>query len=151
MYDVSKKNKGKKGRKYLKTKELIDLEGFLMPSKSKKFTIKGETITNIIVVDKNLAHPLLIKKVNQKYKRLIALLTELLISDDDSGDAFRLALNEIEKFRQEVKNKYRAYLQQEELRKMSKQLQSFQKEAKNRYIELQNSLINYENTARRGR
>ena len=37
----------------------------------------------------------------------IKLLTDLLVEDDDSGDSYREALNQIERFRMMIKNKYR--------------------------------------------
>ena len=85
---------------------------------------------------KKLAHPLIYKKVSKKYNRLIAILTELLISDDDSGESFREALNQIERFKVEIKSRYREYLKQKELEFMSKQLKALQKEATMRLYEL---------------
>ena len=66
----------------------------------------------------------------------IAILTELLISDDDSGESFREALNQIERFKVEIKSRYREYLKQKELEFMSKQLKALQKEATMRLYEL---------------
>ena len=95
------------------------------------------------------AHPLISKKVAKEYKKLVATLMELLTSDDDTGETFREALNRIEKFRQEIKNKYRHFLKKKELEEMGKQLQVFKQEANIRFIELQNSL--YENTLQQGK
>ena len=72
---------------------------------------------------------------------MISFLTELLVTDDDNGDSYREALNQIEKFRLQIKNKYRDYLLSEELKLMAKQLGILQKEAKNQFVELQNSLM----------
>lgn len=131
--------------------KITSLEGFLMPSKKNKFQIQGMEVSNICVIHPVLAHPLVVKKVNQKYRRLLALLTELLISDDDTGDSFREALTQIEKFRQEVKNKYRAYLTKKELEQMSKQLKVFQLEAKTRFLELQRNLQELAIESQRGK
>ena len=76
-------------------------------------------------------------------------LMELLTSDDETGETFREALNRIEKFRQEIKNKYRHFLKQKELEEMGKQLQLFQKEANLRFMQLQNAL--YENINQQGK
>ncbi|MBR2246236.1 MAG: hypothetical protein IJ880_04290, partial [Bacilli bacterium] len=51
------------------------------------------------------------------------------------------ALNQIERFRRQIKNKYRAFLTRKELEKMSKQLKLLQMEAKNRMLEIN---MNYE-------
>jgi len=143
MYTINSKSNKKKSITI--REELINIDGFLMASKRKVFKINGAEIREIKVVDKKFANPLVYKKVYQKYKNLINFLTDLLVSDDDSGDSYREALNQIEKFRIEIKNKYRKYLKKNELEKMSKQLMTLKKEANNKIIELQNSYLEYQN------
>lgn len=131
--------------------ELLSVNGFMMASSRKKFKIDDSSIDNIKVVNKRLANPLAAKKVEKKYNKLIVILTDLLIDDDDSGDSYREVLNQIEKFRLEVKNKYREYLKRNELEKMSHQLKMLQKEAMDKLIELQNSYLDYSNSNNRSR
>ena len=150
MYSVSNLKYVNKGRLMDKT-ELLDIDGFLMASKNKVFQIQGCRIREIKVVQKKLASPLVSKKVFLKYERLIALLTELLLEDDDSGETCREALNRIEKFRLEIKNKYRAYLKKVELEYMSKQLMTLQKEAQKRLLEIHNSYVDSMSHSNRSR
>ena len=71
------------------------------------------------------------------------MLTDLLTEDDDgSGENYREALNQIERFRIIIKNKYRDFLLREDLEKMSKKLVILQKEANNKLLEIHNSRIN---------
>ena len=144
MYQVVKKKK-----KIKKVKFSDEIYGFPMASERKIFRIQEEPIKNIVIINTKLAHPLISKKVAKEYKKLVATLMELLTSDDDTGETFREALNRIEKFRQEIKNKYRHFLKKKELEEMGKQLQVFKQEANIRFIELQNSL--YENTLQQGK
>lgn len=142
MYSISmKKNKGK-------TNEVSELDGFLMSSKNKMFNINGSDINNIIIIDRTLAYPLASRKALSKYERLLNKLTDLLIDDDDSGDSLREALNQIEKFRLEIKIKYRKFLKQKELEMMSKKLVVLQKEANRRLMEIQESYLEKENSRR---
>lgn len=141
MYSISRKKVIKKKWKYQDFDQIKNLEGFLMPSRGNKFKIQGMVVKDILVVDVMLAKGLVRDYVDKKYRKLIAELTELLISDDDTGESFRIALNRIEKFRQEVKNKYRIYLEKKELEIMAKQLSVLQKQAKLEFAELQNSLM----------
>lgn len=141
MYSISRKKVVKKKWKFKDFESLFNLDGFLMPSSRNGFNICNQKITYINVVDIELAKPIVRKFVSTKYKKLIKTLTELLISDDDSGDTFRLALDKIEKFRMEVKNKYRRFLEQKELEIMAKQLSALQKQAKLEFAELQNNLL----------
>ncbi len=149
MYSVDNKKKNK--NKLVDKTELIELDGFMMGSKNKIYKINGNEVRDIKVIDTNLASSLVKQQVAKKYEKLISLLTELLVDDDDSGDTYREALNQIEKFRQEIKNKYRKFLKQKELEMMSKKLVVLQKEANKRLFEIQNSIYTYENENRRSK
>lgn len=148
MYSVDNKKKNK--NKLVDKTEIVELDGFMMGSKNKVYKIDGNNVRDIKVVDTKLASSLVNKQVSKKYEKLISYLTELLIDDDDSGDSLREALNQIEKFRQEVKNKYRKFLKQKELEMMSKKLVLLQKEANRRLLEIQES-YKYENENRRSK
>lgn len=150
MYSVGDMNYKNNG-KLIDKMELIELTGFMMTSRSKVFKINGCDIKEIKVVNKKLANPLVSKKVLKKYNKLIAYLTELLIDDDDSGETFREALNQIEKFRLEIKIKYRNFLKQKELEMMSKQLMALQKAAKLRLEEIRASYLEMQNENRRSK
>lgn len=141
MYSVNKKKKFKKTSNFSSVGDLEKLNSFLMPSRQGGFIIVGQTIKSIRIYHVEFSRPMVTRLVDKKYKKLISFVTELLISDDDSGEAFRLALTEMEKFRQEIKNKYRVFLEQEELNLMAKQLSALQLEAKNLFAELQNSFM----------
>ena len=117
-----------------------EFKGFKMHS-HKGFHINDEVIKYITIMNKKLAHPFVEAKVMNKYAKLVPLLTELIVSDDDTGDSFREALNHIEKFRLEIKNKYRDFLKKKELEFMSKQLSTLKKEAESRLIELHEAYV----------
>ena len=136
MYSVNS-DKNMKGR----LDNVLILDGFPMGSANRVYQIQGSPIRCIKVIGRPLASPMVTDLVMKKYRKLIAYLTELLVDDDDSGDSIREALNQIEKFKQEIKNKYRDYLKKKDLELMSKQLYLLQKEATERYMEIRNSFI----------
>lgn len=119
--------------------EIID--GFLMGSTNKTYMIASMPLKNIKICSLFLASPMVTDLVLKKYNKLVFYLTDLLVDDDDSGDSFREALNQIEKFRLEIKVKYRDYLKRKELEMMSKQLMRLQKEANDRLLEIHNSFV----------
>lgn len=131
MYSVSKL---KKKKQVVDNYQLINFDGLIMSKKGLK--INNQVIRNLKVVNEDIAHILAYDKAIYKYNKLINLLTDLLTSDDDSGDNYRHALNQIEKFRLEIKNKYRKFLKQKELEKMSRKLMTLKKEAEKRLIEM---------------
>lgn len=150
MYSVSDVKYVNNG-KLIDDMSLVEIDGFLMGSDKKVFMIDNCSVRKIKVVNKQLANPLVSHKVFKKYNKLIAYLTELLVDDDDSGDTCREALNQIEKFRLEIKNKYREFLTQKELEKMSKKLLLLQKTAKAKLLEIQNSYLKYQNSNNKSR
>lgn len=147
MYKVNNK-KIKKGKITTRI-NIINLDGYVMHTKNKYFIIEGEKITDIKVIDKGLINSVVSEIVEKKFKKLIQEITELFINEDDSEGSMNEVLNRIEKFRQEIKNKYRAYLKEKELKLMGNQLKRLQKEARKKKEEL----INYqlENTFGRSR
>lgn len=147
MYKVS--NKKNKNGKITTKINIIDLDGYVMHTKNKYFIIEGEKITDIKVINKVLINSVVTEIVEKKFKKLIQEITELFISEDDSEGSMNEVLNRIEKFRQEIKNRYRTYLKEEELKRMGNQLKKLQKEARKKKEEL----INYqlENTFGRSR
>ena len=72
MYKVYDDYKNK--NRMLDKTELMDIEGFLMGSRNKVFSISGSNIMKIKIVDKKLAGSVVSDKVMKKYKKLIGLL-----------------------------------------------------------------------------
>ena len=125
-----------------KMKDIVDdlyLSGVMFGIENRSYKIGTVIIKNLEIYDKKLAHPIAVMQVKKKYEKLMNILPDLLISDDDSGESIRSALNEIERFRQIIKNKYREYLKEKDLKLMSSQLKVLQREAKAKYLEKQNS------------
>ena len=92
MYIIKKPDRRRKEKRKIQD---INVIGFLMPTRNKKIKIKDSVVTNIVIIDKKLANPLVVKKVSKLYKKLIAILTELLVSDEESGDVYREVLNQL--------------------------------------------------------
>lgn len=132
-----------------KMDEVFLENGFPMGSSRRVYKIGGSEVREIIISSSQLASPMVTDLVYQKYHKLISTLTELLVDDEgDSSDSMREALNQIEKFRLEIKNKYRNYLKRKDLELMSKQLMILKKEAMERYLEIRNQFLRTNDTKR---
>jgi len=79
---MSYKLKKRKSMKYAKIK-IPKLNGYPLASSSHGFVIDNVKIKNIIVMERKATCSLVSKKVNAKYKKIIKILTELLVSDDE--------------------------------------------------------------------
>ena len=122
-----------------------------MGSQNKVFKINNSNIRKIKIANRNLANPLASKKVMKEYNKLIEFLTDALLDEDDDGETCREALNQIEKFRLIIKNKYRDFLKKKEIEKMSKQLVLLQKELLKKEILIRESYLEYMDTNKRSK
>ena len=136
VYSLKKIKVPRTKRTKLEVKDLEIIYGINMPSRRREFMVLEMDFENINLISKKFAHIYASKKAFKLYNKLLLILTELLVTDDESGDTYMEALNQIERFRRQIKNKYRAFLTRKELEKMSKQLKLLQMEAKNRMLEI---------------
>ncbi len=105
----------------------------------------------IVVYDAYFQKVFIGKRVYQKYVKLLKQLVFFLETDDDSGVAYQEVLNQIERFRQLVKNQYRDYLLKNQLKEMARTLSSLQKQAQKKLLLLQQRLdYQKQNTTTRG-
>ncbi len=116
----------------------------------KELTIKSHDNT-ISIYSLDIQKVFISNKVYKKYLKLLKLVNFYLNSDDDTGTAYSEALNEIEKFRQLVKNKYRAYLLDKTLKEMSLELSRKVMDAKRRLIFVDVKNYDYTNENRRSK
>lgn len=116
---------------------LDELKSFPFGVKNKIYKIKDDSVKNILIYQKKLAYPFAKIKAEKKYKKLMLILPDLLFNEDDDGESIIEALNQIERFRQIIKNKYRDFLTKKELETMAKKLSIMQKQAKERMLEIQ--------------
>lgn len=100
-------------------------DGDLMLDKaiSISYTKKSSVIH---VVDYIIKKEMLKKQLAKKLDKLMFLLKFYLESDDDSGVAYQEALNEINKFREILRNKYRKLMNEEMLESINNELLKYE-------------------------
>ena len=129
-----------KDQKEIVYMEYDKLTGYDITPKDKKTFADCIQVNKMILIQPSLIEKLVHKKVDRHFKRLLMLVTMLLETDDDTGTSLRECLNEVEKFRLEIKNKYREYLTKEELNLMAKKLMILNEEAKMRLSVLERTV-----------
>lgn len=117
------------------------VDGYMLKPRGRNFTVLKTSVSNIRVISREFIHTLVKKKVDIRFESLMKKLVLLLISDDDTGESARLILDRVERFRQEIKNKYKMYLTKKELEEMAKQLVHMQKEARMKMILIANRQV----------
>ena len=116
----------------------------------KELTIKSHD-NKVSIYSLDIQKVFISNKVYKKYLKLLKLVDFYLTSDDDTGTALEEALNEIERFRQLVKNKYKAYLLDKTLKEMSLELQKKVMDVKTRLIYIETKDYDYTNENRRSK
>lgn len=99
--------------------------------------------TNIHVVDYIIKKEITKRQLVKRYEKLIKFITFYLANDDDSGVAYQEALNEINKYKQIIRNKYRKYIKKNNIERIEKELAKYEELLKRKlmYLEKENKDI----------
>ena len=89
---------------------------------------------NLSIYDEYIQKQLLKRQVKKKYQKLLQMLLFYLNTEDDTGVSYQEALNKIEYFRQLIRNKYKAYLNEKQLEEMAKTLTYLKKQAQQKLL-----------------
>ena len=121
------KNKDEKEIKYF---EYDKIKGYnITPKNNVKFQ-DAINVNKMILINPSLIEKMIDKKVKRKFNYLINMLSCLYDSDDTSGEGLYLALDEAEKFRMELINKYKKYMKEETFELIEKKISILEDELK---------------------
>ena len=116
------KEKNKKTITYF---EYDKLNGFNMTSKNKNIKLKDAiNVNKMIIINPSFIEKLVNKKINNKIKKLIDLIANIYNNTDDEDPAGTLmqALNEVERFKRQMINKYEEYMTKEQIKLLEKKI-----------------------------
>ena len=144
------KEKNKKAITYF---EYDKISGFNMTSKNKNLKLKDAiNVNKMVIINPSFIEKLITKKINMKMKKLIDLIANIYESDDDDpAGSLMLALNEVEKFKREMINRYLEYMTKEQLRLLDKKIKILEAEVTMHAYALNERQVNmkYETTRTR--
>ena len=130
--------------------EYDKIDGYdITPKKSAKIE-DAINVNKIVIINPTLANKVAKKKIDLKFRKLIELLNIIFESDDDTGEAYHQGLNEVEKLKEELIDKYKKYLDSEEYDTMEKKLGILEHELKIRLFYLEKDKV-YEEEREIGR
>ena len=148
------KEKNKKEVMYF---ECDKLDGFNMTSKNKNIKLKDAiNVNKMVIINPSFIEKLINKKINNKIKKLVDLISTIYESDDeDPAGSLMQALNEVEKFKREMINKYLNYMTKEQVDLLEKKIGILEAEVMNQAYRLNERYyqesLNYEEATRKSR
>ena len=105
------------------------------------------SVNEMVVINPSLIEKLISKKCSRTFKKIIKMLS-LVADDDDDDSGYMLILNEIERFKRLILNKYKNYMKEKECDVLLKKLEIIKQEVlyrKNKILEMN---LSYEDTKR---
>ena len=134
------KNKDSKDIKYF---DYDKLDGYNLTIKKDVHFADAIDINRVIIINPTFIDKVATKKLNTKFNRLINMMQIVceVGDEDESGEGYRLALDEAAKLKQELWNKYRKYISEEKLKLMLKKIEILEDELELRQELLINSKI----------
>jgi len=139
------KEKNKKSVTYF---EYDKLDGFNMTPKNKNIKLKDAiNVNKMVIINPSFIEKLINKKINTKIRKLIDLLANIYdIDDEDPSGALMEALNEVEKFKREMINKYLNYMTKEQVDVLEKKVQILESEVLQQAYRLNEQKLSYYQT-----
>lgn len=113
------KNKDSKDIKYF---EYDKISGYNIKPNPKLKIQDAINVNRMILINPSLIEKMVDKKIKRKFDYLINFLSIVYDNEDGTGDGLELALNEAEKFRNELCNKYKQYVKEEKYELLLKKI-----------------------------
>ena len=124
--------------------EYDKMEGYdLSPKKGIKIE-DAINVNKVVIINPTLASKVAKKKLDLKFRKLVNLLNIIFETDDETGTAYHQGLDEVNRLRMEIINKYKKYLEDDEFDTMEKKLGILEHELKVRLHFLEQQM-QYEN------
>ena len=135
-YVIYAKNKKSKVLYYKK-----DVDGLEIKPNSRSFSIN---VDKMLLTDPDLINEYISVRLEKKFKSIITKLYEILNDEDASENDTSMLLDETEKFKEIVNNKYARFLSIEKKREFLAKIILIEEELKKKYMEIKyiNDLIN---------
>ena len=133
--------------------EYDKIEGYDMSPKKNIKIEDAINVNKVVIINPSLANKVAKKKVDIKFRKLVELLNVIFESDDDTGSAYHQGLDEVERLRQELVDKYKKHLSDDEYDIMDKKLGILEHELKVRlfYLEKEKEYVEEKEVGRRSR
>ena len=94
-------------------------------------------LTNVLIVNDSLVDQYMMKRINNRFKKILEYIASIYEDDDDdTSDSLMKALNQVEKFKMELINRDRKYIEKEHIALISKKIKIIEKELQEKIYEI---------------
>ncbi len=101
----------------------FNIDGYSLNSKNKNIKLKDAiNVNKMVIINQSLIDKVINKNIDSKFKKLINLILGIYDTSDDPAGNMMLALNEVEKFKREVINKYISYMNKKQIERLDKKI-----------------------------
>lgn len=134
------KEKNSKATKYFDSN---NLNGYNLTTKKNVHFSDAIDINRVIIVNPAFIDKVATKKINSKFNKLVNMMQIVceVGDEDESGEGYRIALDEANKLKMELLNKYRNYISEQKLELMIKKIEILEDELKLRLDLLLNKTL----------
>lgn len=140
-----------KSSKEIKYFDYDKLDGYNLRAKENTRFDDAIDISRMIIINPTFIEKIATKKINSKFDKLLNMMSICDEEDDESGEGYRIALDEANKLKMELLNKYKKFIEDEKLELMLKKIEILESSLKVRLEVLYNSLEQEEKSKGRGR
>lgn len=113
--------------KQVKYFDYDSIEGYNLTAKKNYNFFDDMNVSKVVIINPSFSEKIAKKKMNYKFERLLTMM-QVVCEDDDTGEGLDIVLDEANKFKMELINKYRKYLEESELELMFKKIEIVEKE-----------------------
>ena len=123
------KSKDKKDIKYF---DYNTIDGYNLTAKKDVHFADAIDVNKLVIINPSFIEKVATKKINNKFDKLINMMQVVceVGDEDESGEGYRIALNEASKLKTELWNKYRKFIAEKKLELMIKKIEILEDELK---------------------
>lgn len=125
--------------KQIKYFDYDKIDGYNLRAKKNYNFFDDINVSRVIIINPSFSQKIARRKMNSKFERLLTMM-QVVCEDDDTGEGLDIVLDEANKLKMELINKYRKFLEAEELELMYKKIEIVEKE-----LDLRKKAIVYTN------
>ena len=112
--------------------EYEKLKGFSVTPKNSANFEDMINVEKMILINPSLIEKLIFKKCNKTFNKILKMLSVVSSDDEDDDTGYMLILDELERFKNLLVNKYKQYMDEKEYELNIKKLELLEQEIENR-------------------